>query len=165
MPGSFSSQRKSRICPIDPKSGPRTIAWCATGAGNCQKTLDDLGKVKMKMKKENHDSDSKGKQANPPAESPHRELVTLWSSKETAHAPAPPGRSSRECRPISGFCACAKCANPYLLDEPRKSFAHFSMKVTTKRPRAQPNKSMRHPGIEPSFATGVLLLVRMVRIG
>ena len=37
----------------------------------------------MKMKKENHDSDSKGKQANPPAESPHRELVTLWSSRET----------------------------------------------------------------------------------
>jgi len=60
MPGSFSSQRKSRICPIDLKSGPRTIAWCATGAGNCQKTLDDLGKVKMKMKKKHHDSDSKG---------------------------------------------------------------------------------------------------------
>ena len=48
----------------------------------------------MKMKKENHDSDSKGKQANPPAESPHRELVTLWSSsKETVRVPAPPGRS------------------------------------------------------------------------
>ena len=48
----------------------------------------------MKMKKKNHDSDSKGKQANPPAESPHRELVTLWSSsKETVRVPAPPGRS------------------------------------------------------------------------
>ena len=46
------------------------------------------------MKKENHDSDSKGKQANPLAESPHRELVTLWSSsKETVRVPAPPGRS------------------------------------------------------------------------
>src|SRR6266699_7148799 len=51
MPGSFSSQRKSRICPIDPKSGPRTIAWCATGAGNLlilvlmAQTTDDPGTI------------------------------------------------------------------------------------------------------------------------
>jgi len=42
------------------------------------------------MKRKNHDSDSKGKQANPPAESPHRELVTHWSSKK------PPVRRRRQ---------------------------------------------------------------------
>jgi len=51
----------------------------------------------MKMKKKNHDSDSKGKQANPPAKSPHHELVTHWSSKETARG----GHHGRDFKSVS----------------------------------------------------------------
>jgi len=55
----------------------------------------------MKMKKKNHDSDSKGKQANPPAESPHRELVTIGRVKK------PPVRRRRQ----DGYRENVACKN------------------------------------------------------